>query len=346
MVEALEHLIRQAAFHPHRSRAALYHELLRSDTYLLTLDTPRGSKRTVRGTRRTDTLPLWVCRDAEMGGVWVPIFSARDIVRDYVGVNHLSPPPGKEFLWMSHAPGRALALLRGVKFFAGITLYLDDVSQVHIPWSDINILVGGGVPNTAPEVYDLPLPQLILPPDTRLAFGHVDIGSAEEGRLLCIPEAGHFSGEDTRKLVRLPIKGMGTTWMPCRHFVQVLRYLRRGGFLETGHYAHELLTALLGFEMYGEAEALCEWLVRKGQELYGWLVLSAVYGRMGRIEDCADLCCRAAVKYPRERTFHINAVRALKALGRHAQAVKTLAAALVLFPGDVELMKLSRALAA
>jgi len=40
MVENLEHLIRRAALDPRLSRTALYKELLRSETYLLTVDAP------------------------------------------------------------------------------------------------------------------------------------------------------------------------------------------------------------------------------------------------------------------------------------------------------------------
>ncbi|NNN07086.1 MAG: hypothetical protein HKL90_14415, partial [Elusimicrobia bacterium] len=40
MVENLEHLMRRAACAPRAPRAALYRELLRSETYLLTLDEP------------------------------------------------------------------------------------------------------------------------------------------------------------------------------------------------------------------------------------------------------------------------------------------------------------------
>ena len=58
MVETLEHFIRQATEHPRQSRAHLYKELLRSDTYLLTLDDPIKEEQTTRVSKANDTFPI------------------------------------------------------------------------------------------------------------------------------------------------------------------------------------------------------------------------------------------------------------------------------------------------
>ena len=110
---------------------------------------------------------------------------------------------------------------------------------------------------------------------------------------------------------------------------------------EGERYLEGLFASLLAFEMYGEAEALCEWFEARGHEAYAWVGLSAIYGRCGRMSECAALCRRAIAKYPGERSFHINGVRALIALGMSAEAASSAAAALALFPGDKALLELT-----
>ena len=84
MVERMEHLLRRAALDPRAPRAPLYKELLRSETYLLTVDEPIAENETRRVTRADASFPVWADKDPELGGVWVPVFPARDRVRDFV----------------------------------------------------------------------------------------------------------------------------------------------------------------------------------------------------------------------------------------------------------------------
>ena len=105
MVENLEHLIRRASLNPRLPRTALYKELLRSETYLLTVDAPLADGEMKRVTRSDASFPVWADKDPELGGVWVPVFPARDRVRDFVSQRRLKTPKGKEFLWMGHMPG-------------------------------------------------------------------------------------------------------------------------------------------------------------------------------------------------------------------------------------------------
>src|SRR5947209_770275 len=111
MVETLEHAIRQASDHPRHSRAPLYRELLRSETFLLTVDKPLTQEQVTRVTRGDESFPIWADKDAELGGVWVPVFAARDAVADFVSARRLNAPKGKEFLWMGHKPGAIFGLL-------------------------------------------------------------------------------------------------------------------------------------------------------------------------------------------------------------------------------------------
>jgi hypothetical protein len=135
MVETLEYLIQQAADHPRHSRAALFKELLRSQTFLLCVDQPIKGASEVRVSQGAQDFAVWADRDPEMGGVWVPIFPARDEVKDFVRARRLRAPKGKDFLWMENQPGEVFRIVRLVRHFAGLRLYLDAKTGVPVPWS-------------------------------------------------------------------------------------------------------------------------------------------------------------------------------------------------------------------
>ncbi|MBI4376204.1 MAG: tetratricopeptide repeat protein [Elusimicrobia bacterium] len=342
MVETLEHLIRQAAQHPRQTRSPLYKELLRSDTFLLTVDSPISAAQITRISRGEDTFPIWADKDPELGGVWVPLFPARDAVAQYVSAKSLQAPPGKEFLWMAHQPGTIFSLMGGVKCFAGMRLYLDEASSLDIPWSDVKTLSEGRLPADAPEVYELPVAKIVLPAGSKIAFGAVNVGPGDpKGKLLCIPDAGHFRAEDIRKLVRLPLGARGTAWMACRHFLQVLRFIHDKG-RGSQRYWEDVLCSLIGFQMYGEAEALCEWLVKQGREIMGWMALAAVYAKTGRLAECAELCRDALSKCPKESSFAVSGAKALSKLGREKEAADLLERALKRAPRDLSLLQALR----
>lgn len=332
MVERMEHLLRRAARDPRAPRAPLYRELLRSETYLLTIDDPIAENETKRVTRADASFPVWADKDPQLGGVWVPLFPARDRVREFVAGRGLRAPKGKEFLWMGHMPGQVFGLLRGISRFAGLKFFLDRDTYVEFSWAEVRELSEGRIPAEGPIHHELPLDRLVIPAGARLSFGRLKPWEGEEAPvLLTMPSAGKFHPEDIRRLVRLPLGEGRHAWTPCRHFVQILHSLRAAG---ADRALESLLASLLAFEMYGEAEAFCEWLAARGQESYAWLALSAVYGRAGRLEDCVELCRRAARRYPAEKAFQLNGLRALVALGRRAEAVRQTEAALRLFPGD------------
>lgn len=310
----------------------MYKELLSSETYLLTIDEPIAENETQRVTKADDSFPVWADKDPQLGGVWVPLFPARDRVREFVAARGLRAPKGKEFLWMGHMPGQVFGLLRGVSRFAGLKFCLDRDTFVEFSWAEVRELSEGRIPAEAPALHELPLERLVIPAGARLSFGRLKPWEGEAAPvLLTMPAAGKFRPEDIRRLMRLPLGAGRHAWTPCRHFVQILHCLRVAG---AEHATESILTSLLAFEMYGEAEAFCEWLAARGQESYAWMALSAVYGRTGRLEDCVELCGRAVLRYPGERAFHINGLRALVALGRRDEAVRLIEQALRQFPGD------------
>ncbi|HAZ07769.1 MAG TPA: hypothetical protein DCZ01_04420 [Elusimicrobia bacterium] len=345
MVERMEHLLRLASRNPRAPRSALYGELLRSETYILTVDDPLGEGETRCVTRTDASFPVWADKDPEWGGVWVPCFPARDRVREFVTGRGLKAPKGKEFLWMGHMPGQVFALLRGIRRFAGLKLCLDLDTFVEISWPEVRDLSEGRAPAEAPVLHELPLGRLAIPAGARLSFGRLKPWNEEKDPvLLTMPEAGKFRPEDTRRLVRLPLGEGRHAWTPCRHLLQIVRRLRTLGVEGSERFVESLLAAQLAFEMYGEAEALCEWMGARGQEAYAWMGLAAIYGRTGRFEDCAQLCLRAVRRYPDERNFHVNGVKALLTLERREEAARRVEAALRLFPEDAVLTGLSRAL--
>jgi len=352
-VETLEYLIQQAADHPRHPRGSLYRELLRSQTFLLGVDQPLPGGSQVRVNLKAQDFAVWADRDPEMGGVWVPVFPARDNVGEFVRARRLRAPGGKEFVWMEHQPGEVFRLLRGVRYFAGLRLTLEAGSQVPVPWTLVRSLGDGRVPDDAPELYELPVARLAIPEGVPIAYGRADLGGREgEGRLLCLPSAGHFAAEDLRKLVRLDLGRNGVVWMVCRHFLQVLRYLQslgggrppaaeEGG---TAIYLRDILRSLIGFEMYGEAESLCDWLARKGDEAFAWSCQAAIFAKTGRLRECAEFCRKAAAKYPAELSFRVEGARALAAQGQAEEARKFAVAALKDFPGDDALSALLQGL--
>ena len=340
MVENLEHLIRRAACDPRGPRTALFKELLRSETYLLTIDSPLEDGEIKRVTKPDASFPVWADKDPELGGVWVPVFPARDRVRDFVAARRLKTPRGKEFLWMGHMPGQVFSLLRHVQRFAGIKLVLEPEVAVSVPWTEVRALSEGKIVDQGPWRYELPFDRLVIPAGVRLSFGKIKPWPGETApMMMTMPDAGRFAPEDLRRLVRLPF-GEKHAWVPVRHFLQMLRRLK----VLNGpgdRYLENLLASLIAFEMYGEAEALCEWFEQRGQEAYAWVGLSAIYGRCGRMDECAALCRQAIAKYPEERSFHVNGLRALTALGLLEEAALCAARALKRFPGDKILTELS-----
>src|SRR5579885_3280495 len=146
MVETLEFQIRQCAEHPRHPRASLYRELLRSDTFLLTVDKPLQQAQVTRVSHANETLPVGADKDPELGGIWVPVFPSRDAVTSYVGRRKLRAPKGQEFLWMGHEPGAVFSLLRGVPCFARAKLCVDAAAVVNVAWSEVRSLSEGRAP--------------------------------------------------------------------------------------------------------------------------------------------------------------------------------------------------------
>ena len=146
MLEILEHLISQEAQHPQQFRKALYRELLSSEVYLLTLGEPiEDGLSTLR--KSTDFL-LWAEQKAP-GEFRVPVFPSSDSVASFISSHHLKAPAGKEFLWMSQNPQKALAPLLELNGFLGLNLYLAENESVAVSQEETKLLAKGIIPCNA-----------------------------------------------------------------------------------------------------------------------------------------------------------------------------------------------------
>ncbi len=144
MLEILEHLISQEAQHPHQFRAALYRELLSSEVYLLTLGEP--IKDGLSTFRKSNDFLLWAEQKAP-GEFRVPVFPSSDSVASFISSHHLTPPEGKEFLWMSQNPQKALAPLLELNGFLGLNLYLAENESVAVSQEETKLLAQGIIPH-------------------------------------------------------------------------------------------------------------------------------------------------------------------------------------------------------
>lgn len=339
-----DHLVRQAKLEPAARREPMYRQLLSKPTYVVHVG-PAGRPEMEMTSDPGEEFSVWADQDPAFGGVWIPLFSSPEAVARYVESRRLKPPKGQEFYWMAHQPGRVFGLVESIDCFAGIRLDPGMDSGVSILWSEANALSEGRVPPEAPFRFELPVPELRLPKSAKVAISPMDKElTGNEGQQAIFPDIGEPELEDLRALVALKIgpeheDGDEVAWAPCRHFALALK-----GWLENersgGQYGEALIRSLMGFEMYGEAEALCGWLgEQEGNEAFAWVFLTAIYGRTGRLESCAELCEKGMDKYKKERAFYLNQARAYAQLDDRDAAQKSARRGLAQFPGDAALAR-------
>ncbi|MBI4424985.1 MAG: hypothetical protein HY554_14730 [Elusimicrobia bacterium] len=340
-----DHLIRRARLEPAAGREPLYRRLLSQPTYVIHIG-PAGRPDVELRSRPNDTFSLWVDQDAAFGGLWVPVFSSAEAVARYVAARGVSAPRGQELYWMAHDAGKVYGLLQAVDCFSGIRLDPGADAGVAVGWPEVNALSEGRVPGEAPFRYELPLTQLRIPRGARVAVAKMDPAlTGSEGLQAQFPDAGEPEPEELRYWVALKLGPENeardeTVWAPCRHFSLALRGWLESENAHAGAYADALVRCLMGFEMYGEAEALCDWLSRQdGNEAYAWVFLSAIYGRTGRLDSCAKLCEKGMWKYRKERAFYLNQARAFAQLDDRLAAQEAARRGLAEFPGDAALRR-------
>ncbi|MBI4348662.1 MAG: hypothetical protein HY553_17620 [Elusimicrobia bacterium] len=340
-----EHLIRQARLEPAARRENLYRQLLSKPTYVVHVG-PAGRPETEIRSAAGVEFSLWADQDSAFGGVWVPVFSSPEKVAEYVQIRRVEAPAGQELYWMAHEPGRVYDLLESIDCFAGIRLDPCGDGGVSVLWPEVNALSEGRVPPEAPFRFELPLEELHLPRDAKIALAPMDPQlTGNDGQQAFFPEVGEPEPEELRSLVALRVgpesaEQDDVAWAPCRHFALALKSWLESEKGKAGKYADALVRSLIAFEMYGEAEALCLWLSEQdGNEAFAWIFLSAVYGRTGRLDSCAKLCERGMHKYKKERAFYLNQARAYAQLDDRMAAQESARRGLAHFPGDAALLR-------
>lgn len=345
MDETWDHLFRQARLEPAAKREPLYRQLLSKPTYVIHVG-PAGRPEMEMRTDPGEEFSLWADQDPAFGGVWIPLFTSPEAVARYVEARRLKAPKGQDFYWMAHEPGRAYGLLESIDCFAGMRLDPGPDSGVSVLWPEVNALSEGRVPPEAPFRFELPVPELHLPKSAKVAISPMDRElTGNKGQQAVFPEIGEPEPEELRALVALRI-GPETddedeiAWTPCRHFALALKRWLEAERSGSGKYAEALIRSLIGFEMYGEAEALCGWLSEQdGNEAFAWVHLTAIYGRTGRLESCAKLCEKGMGKYRKERAFYLNQARAYAQLDDRLAARESARRGLAHFPGDAALSR-------
>ena len=344
MDETWDHLFRKARLEPAAPRENLYRRLLSRATYLVHV-APAGLPAMERRWKADEEFSIWADQDPDFGGVWVPVFTSPEKVARYIQAREVAAPAGQDLYWMSHEPGRAWGMLETIDCFAGIRLDPGLDGGLAISWPEVNVLSEGRVPCEAPFRYELPMNQLRLPGGARVAFAPMDPElTGSEGLQAVFPDVGRPEPEDLRSLVALNIDpevadGEDTAWAPCRHLALALKR-----WVESGRgasaYVEALVKCLIAFEMYGEAEAVCNWLgEQEGNEAFAWVFLSAIYGRTGRLDSCAKLCEKGIRRYSKERAFYLNQARAYSQLDDRTAARNSARRGLLQFPNDTVLLR-------
>ncbi len=337
-MHSLSRLIQEAIGRPAASREALYRRLLENPTQLLYIDAP-GRPESLGPTPRN--FSVWAHADPLFGGVWVPVFTSRESVASFVDLQELEPGEDREFYWMEHEAGKVYSLLQTVDRFAGILLEPRGGPGLAVGWPEVNALSEGRLPGEAPFLYDLPRAEFRLPSEAKVRVAEMDEELTGLGGRQALFSDVECRPEDFRSLVGLRLElGPGpaeTVWTPCRHFAAALSgWTKRRPTADSMHF---LLRCLSAFEMYGDAEALCERLADQGEEVFAWLELSSIYQRTGRPDCCAQLCEKGISKYSKEKGFYLLQARAYAQLDDRAAAQQSARRGLKQFPGDAALLR-------
>lgn len=331
----LTEAIRAAARDALAPRAPLYEALLSSSTYLLHARTESGEDPAT--SIEPADLNLWAESDTELGGIWIPAFSTPEAAARYAATLDSED----ELHWVSQKPGGVYALLAAIPRLAGVRLDPPGEDGPGLEWDELHALAQGRVPPDGPRLYELPDGPYRMPDGLRGRFGHVAperVGF--DGRQVVFPDEAPLALEDFRRWVRLTLDDGQQAWTPCRHFAALLRRQAdrdRDFSLET-----VLLAALVEFEMYGDAEALCARLVvEPGRAGFALGELAGIYRRSGRLESALRVCREALCDHPGEASLHRNLALALAELEDLPGAREAARSGLARFPTDAVLRRLS-----
>ncbi|TBR17287.1 tetratricopeptide repeat protein [bacterium] len=246
-------------------------------------------------------LDVWADRDPVLGGVWVPVFS--DALRAEAFLGEVVTPDARPLRCASGLAHELFTALLEVPRFGGVRLDPERGGAARLERHDVAVLADGMLPGEAPELHSLDAAPMRLPEGIPCRFGEADPSYGPSGRRAVFPTVPGLTLHDFRCLVELNLGGQAA-WVPCRNFASALRKALEAAE-ETEALEEQLVEALVGFGMYGEAESLLLALL-EGAGRRHWALghLGRVLRRAGRLKDCVAHCEAALDEAPDESRLY------------------------------------------
>lgn len=281
-------------------------------------------------------LDVWADRDLVLGGVWVPVFTDPEKAELFLG--GVKTPDGRTLRRASGVAHELFTALLEVPRFAGVRLDPEPSGAARLERHDVSVLADGLLPTEAPALHDLAGPPMRLPEGIPCRFGEADPTYGPSGRRAVFPSAPGLTLHDFRCLVELDLGGT-PAWVPCRNLASALRKALEGAS-EPEALEESLVEALVGFGMFGEAEAVLTVLL-EGHDRRHWALghLGRVLRRAGRLKDCVAHCEAALDEAPDESRLYRSLALAHAELEDLAAARDAARRGLRLFPEDETLRR-------
>lgn len=281
-------------------------------------------------------LDVWADRDPVLGAVWVPVFTDPARAESFLG--EVSAPDGRTLRCASGLAHELFTALLEVPRFGGVRLDPERGGAARLERHDVSVLADGMLPSEAPALHSLDPQALVLPEGIPCRFGEADPSYGPSGRRAVFPTMPGLTLHDFRCLVELSLGGQ-PAWVPCRNFASALRKA-----LETAPDSttleESLVDALVGFGMFGEAEALLVVLL-EGTDRRHWALghLGRVLRRAGRLKECVAHCEAALDEAPDESRLYRSLTLAHAELEDLDAAREAARRGISLFPDDTTLRR-------
>lgn len=281
-------------------------------------------------------LDVWADRDPVLGGVWVPVFTDPERAESFLG--GVKTPDERPLRRASGLAHELFSALLEVPRFAGVRLDPEPSGAARLERHDVAVLADGLLPSEAPALHALQGPPMRLPEGIPCRFGEADPSYGPAGRRAVFPSAPGLTLHDFRCLVELDLGG-APAWVPCRNLVSALSKALEGSG-EPEALEESLVESLVGFGMFGEAEALLGALL-EGSARRHWALghMARVLRRAGRLKDCVAYCEAALDEAPDESRLYRALTLAHAELEELAEARDAARRGLARFPQDETLRR-------
>lgn len=312
--------------HPLAPRKELHTLLRAAQVTVLTASTEAEAGR----------LDVWADRDPVLGGVWVPVFT--DSARAEAFLGDVSTPDGRTLRCASGLAHELFSALLEVPRFGGVRLDPQQSGAARLERREVSVLADGLLPEEAPSLHALQGAPMALPEGIPCRFGEADPSYGPSGRRAVFPTVPGLTLHDFRSLVELDLGG-SPAWVPCRNLVSALRKALDSAE-DPAALEESLVEALVGFGMYGEAEALLAHLL-EGEGRRHWALghLGRVLRRAGRLKECVQHCEAALDEAPDESRLYRSLTLAHAELEEMSEARDAARRGLAHFPEDPTLRR-------